>query len=125
MKFSLLGSNGLPLKGIVKAILLDSSYNLLLPLTFLVGNTPDSSVTVGAALVGPEGFTVNSKESLYTTELDSAQIQKIKKMGKIIFEYRLYTDPDQILPPRTTVKVRSSDVTKAIVFGNFNYRIEP
>jgi hypothetical protein len=125
MKLNLRGINGIPLKGVMKATLYDSSYNELLPLTFIVGNTPDSSVTVGAASVGMEGYTTNPRESIFTAELDSLQIQKLKRMGKIIFEYKLYTDPDQIVPPRTTVKVRSSDVTHALIFGNLKYRIDP
>ncbi len=125
MKLNLRGINGIPLKGVIKATLYDSSFNTLLPLTFIVGNSPDSSVTVGAASVGMEGYTVNPRETIFTTEIDSTQIQKLKRMGKIIFEYRLFTDPEQIVPPRTTVKVRSSDVTQALIFGSLKYRIDP
>ena len=125
MKLNLLGANGIPLKGVIKATLYDSAFNSLLPLTFLVGNTPDSTVTLGAASVGMEGYTINSRETVFATEIDSTQIQKLKRMGKIIFEYKLFTDPEQIVPPRTTVKVRSSDVTHALVFGNLRYRIDP
>jgi hypothetical protein len=125
MKLNLRGTNGIPLKGILKASILDSSFNFLLPLTFLVGNGQDSSVTVGAARVGANGFTSEVREQAFTAELDAEKIRKLKRMGKIIFHYRLFTDPDQITPPGTTVKVRSSDIVKAVTYGMLRYRIDP
>lgn len=124
-KLFLRGVNGLPLKGVVKARMLDSSYNELLPITFLVSNSADSTSTIGAAPVGQNGYTSSPRENLYSVELDSVKIQKLKRIGKIVYEYKLYTDPEQITPPRTTVRVRSTDMVKTLIYGNLKYRFDP
>lgn len=125
LKLFLSGTNGIPLKGELKASILDSSFNHLLPITFLISGRQDSSATIGAAPAGPDGFTVTPRENTFTAELDEEKIQKLKRMGKIIFEYRLYTDAELITPPRTSVKVRSTDKLKALVQGKMNYRLDP
>lgn len=124
-KLFLRGVNGLPLKGVVKARMLDSAYNELLPITFLVSNSADSTSTIGAAPVGQNGYTSSPRENTYSVELDSAKIQKLKRIGKIVYEYKLYTDPEQITPPRTTVRVRSTDMVKTLIYGNLKYRFDP
>lgn len=125
MKLNISGRNGLPLKGVLRADIYDSSFNFLLPASFLAGRNLDSTITVGAAKVGADGFVLQTRETTIGAELDSAQIQALKRMGKLVIEYRLFTDPEQIVPPGTTVKVRSSDVTRALLFGAFRYRVEP
>ena len=84
---------------------------------------PDSSVTVNATPVGPDGFTYSFTSTSLDAVLDSAMIQKFKHMGKVIYEYKLYTDPAAIPPPGTTVKIRGSDRVNISGFGKVTYRI--
>ncbi len=125
MKLNFTGNNSIPLKGIVKAVILDSALNPLLPLSYLIGGNADSTLTIGAAHVAETGFSSAPGISSYVTEIGAEHIRKLKGMGKIAFEYKLYTDPNQITPPRTTIKIRSSDVASAKIFGNLNYRLDP
>ena len=125
MKLSMTGRNGIPLKGIVKAVMLDSSLNPILPLSFLIGGNADSTLTIGAARVDEGGFSSSPGVSSFVTEIGSEQIQKLKSMGKIALEYRLYTDPELIVPPRTSIRIRSSDVADYKIFGNLKYRLDP
>lgn len=116
--------NGFPLRATAKVLLLDSFFTPLIAITRIVGNLPDSSMTANAAPVGINGFVSGENITSFESELDSNLIQKIKHVGKVIYEYKLYTDPNQIPPPMTTVKIRGSDVVRAISFGTVKYRIK-
>ena len=115
--------NGLPLRGTAKILILDSSFTPLLAISHIVGNQPDSSLSVEATPVGNDGFVISNTTTSYTSELDSNNIKLLKHIGKIIYEYKLYTDPNIIPSPLTTVKIRGSDLIRASSFGKLTYRI--
>lgn len=123
MQFTLKSINGFPLRGTAKILILDSTFNPLIAISKIVGNMPDSSVTVNATPVGPDGFTYSFTTTSLSAELDSAMIQNFKHMGKVIYEYKLYTDPGAIPPPGTTVKIRGSDRVNTSGLGKITYRI--
>jgi len=111
------------MKAVSKIQILDSAFNTLLAISKIVGNQPDSTVTVNAAPVGVNGFSNNVNTTVFSAELDSAQINLLKQMGKVIYEYKLYTDPNLIPPPHTTVKISGSNLLKFTGFGKLKYRI--
>ena len=123
LKFTIKSVNGFPLKGTAKLLILDSSFMPLLAITKIVGNQSDSSVTLYSAGVGSDGYVNNINTTVFQAELDSAQIQKLKRMGKIIYEYQLFTDPNVIPPPGSTVKIRGDDRVRIISFGKISYRL--
>ena len=123
MNFTLRSINGFPLRGTAKVLILDSFFTPLIAISKLVGNQEDSSVFVNATPVGSDGFTFSTTQTSFESTLDSAQIQKFKHMGKVIYEYKLFTDPAIIPPPRTTVKIRGSDRVRTSGFGKVTYRI--
>ncbi|HAY35167.1 MAG TPA: hypothetical protein PK536_03145 [Ignavibacteria bacterium] len=123
--FTLTSQNGIPLKTVAKVLVLDSLYNPLLPVSFILGNLPDSSVTFNACDVGTNGFSSTSTVTSYSAVLDSADISKIKRMGKIIYENKLFTDPKHIPDPLNSVKIRSGDRINIAGFGTLTYRIDP
>lgn len=123
LQFSLITENRIPLKAVSKILILDSAFNTLLAISKIVGNQPDSTVTVNAAPVGVNGFSNNVNTTVFSAELDSAQINLLKQMGKVIYEYKLYTDPNLIPPPLTTVKISGSNLIKFTGFGKLKYRI--
>jgi len=123
LKFTIKSVNGFPLKGTAKLLILDSSFMPLLAITKIVGNQSDSSVTLNSAGVGSDGYVNNINTTVFQAELDSAQIQKLKRMGKIIYEYQLFTDPNVIPPPGSTVKIRGDDRVRIISFGKISYRL--
>lgn len=123
LEFKLKSANGFPLKGIAKLLVLDSSFTPLLAITKIVGNQSDSSIQINSASVGSDGYVNNVNTTVFQAELDSAQIQKLKSMGKIIYEYQLLTDPNVIAPPGSTVKIRGSDRVRIISFGKITYRL--
>ena len=116
--------NGFPLKATAKVLVLDSFFTPLIAITRIVGNETDSSVTAAAAPVDQNGFVNAVNTTSFESGLDSALIQKIKHVGKVIYEYKLYTDPNQIPLPLTTAKIRGSDLVRVIGFGTLKYRIE-
>ena len=121
--FTLNSVNGFPLKGSVKITFLDSFFTPLIAISRIVGNQQDSSVNVNSARVGSDGFVNELITTSHSSELDSNIIQKIKHIGKIIYEYKIFTDPNIIPPPFTTVKVRGSDIVRTLCFGKLKYRI--
>lgn len=123
LQFTLKSANGFPLKGTAKLLVLDSFFTPLLAITRIAGNQSDSSVTINSASVGSDGYVNNINSTTFFAELDSAQIRKLKSMGKIIYEYQLFTDPNVITPPGSTVKIRGSDRVRIISFGKITYRI--
>lgn len=123
MNFTLRSVNGFPLKGTAKILILDSFYTPLIAISKIVGNMPDSSVTVNATPVGPDGFTYSFTTTSLDGVLDSAMIQKFRHMGKVIYEYKLFTDASAIPPPGTTVKIRGTDRIWTSGFGKVTYRI--
>lgn len=125
LEFTFRTTNALPLKTVGKILLLDSSFNPLLAISRIVGNQPDSTLTANAAPIGLDGFVNNHNVTLFSAQLDSTMIQKLKHMGKIIYEYKLYTDPNLIPPPLTSIKVRAGDFVRGTAFGKVKYRIDP
>lgn len=123
LQFTFKSANGFPLKGVAKLLVLDSFFTPLLAITKIVGNQSDSSVIINSAGVGDDGYVTNINTNVFNAELDSAQIQKLKSMGKIIYEYKLFTDPNAIPPPGSTVKIRGTDRVRIISFGKITYRI--
>jgi hypothetical protein len=123
LTFTLKTINALPLKAVGKILLLDSFFTPLISISKIVGNQPDSTVTAFGAPVGPDGFVNNTNSTSFEAELDSAQIEKLKHIGKVIYEYKLFTDPNLIPPPLTTVKIRGSDHVREISYGTLLYRI--
>jgi len=123
LQFSLRAENGFPLKAIAKILILDSNFTPLLAVSKIFGNNADSSVTVRPASVGPNGIVNNINTTTFTAELDSSQISKLKQMGKIIYEYKLYTDPDFIPSPLTTVKLTGNNRIRMITVGKLKYRV--
>ncbi|MDQ3020470.1 MAG: hypothetical protein M3R36_07865 [Bacteroidota bacterium] len=123
--FTLKTINALPLKAVVKVLLLDSLFRPLIAISKIIGNQADSTISAHAAPVGIDGFVNNSNTTSFSSELDSIHIQKIKHIGKIIYEYKLFTDPNQISPPNTTVKIKATDIVRGICFGTLKYRISP
>ncbi|MBS1516736.1 MAG: hypothetical protein JSS91_01470 [Bacteroidetes bacterium] len=122
--FTLSSNNGIPLKTVTTVMLLDSFYKPLIPISFIVGNMPDSSVTFNAGSVDNNGYSSLPTETSYSAVLDSTYISRIKRIGKIIYEYRLYTDPKYIPDPLNNVKIRSGDRVLISGFGTLTYRIE-
>lgn len=122
MSFNLWAENHFPLKAVAKILILDSSFVPLLAVSRIVGRNEDSTVVVNAAPVGQEGTVISPRTSLFSAVLDSLQINSLKHMGKIIYEYRLYTDPDLIPPPLTTVKITGSNFVKFSSNGKIKYR---
>lgn len=122
--FTLNAINGFPLKVTSKILILDSTFVPLIAITQIAGNLPDSTIIVNAAPVGPDGFVMNTNTTTFTAILDSANIQQIKRMGKMIYEYKLYTDPALIPPPLATVKLKGSDIISSNSFGVLKYRID-
>ncbi|MEO8666856.1 MAG: hypothetical protein ABI462_15300 [Ignavibacteria bacterium] len=123
LTFTLNAVNGFPLKITAKIIILDSAFNPILAITHIVGNQPDSTILVAAAPVGQDGYVNNKITTAFTSELDSVMIQQVKRMGKMIYEYKLYTDPNLIPPPLSTVKIKGSDVISTFSFGTIRLRI--
>ncbi len=123
LTFTLKTINALPLKAVIKVLLLDSSFTPLIAISRIVGEQADSTVTANAAPVGPDGFVNNSSSSLFDAVLDSISILKIKHIGKVIYEYKLFTDPNHIPPPLTTVKIRGDDIVRIMGFGTLKLRI--
>ncbi|MBK8551087.1 MAG: hypothetical protein IPL53_08550 [Ignavibacteria bacterium] len=121
--FTFRSVNGFPLKGTAKILLLDSFFTPLLAISRIVGNETDSSVSVNATPVGADGYVISSTTTTFESELDSNHIKLLKHVGKVIYEYKLYTDPDNIPPPLTTVKIRGTDIVRALSFGKVTYRI--
>ncbi len=121
--FTFKSINGFPLKGTAKILILDSFFTPLIAITRIVGNQTDSSVTVNATPVGPDGFVISNTTTVFESGLDSNQIKLFKHIGKVIYEYKLYTDPDVIPPPLSTVKIRGSDHVRVLSFGKVTYRI--
>ena len=115
--FTLTSQNGIPLKTVAKVLVLDSLFNPLLPISLILGNLQDSSVTFNAGNVGADGFSTTSTITSYSAVLDSADISKIKRMGKIIYENKLFTDPNHIPDPLNSVKIRSGDRISIAGFG--------
>ena len=124
LTFTFNSHNGFPLKATAKILILDSSFTPLLAISKIISNAPDSSITFNAAPVGTDGFVSGVNTTTLSAELDSAKIQKLKHMGKIIYEYKLFTDPNLIPPPRTTVKIKGSDIIRIIGFGKIKYRLD-
>lgn len=122
--FTLTSVNGIPLKNVAKVLVLDSNFNPLLPITLMISNNQDSSVTFNAGSVGPDGYSSLPTITSYSAVLDSAAISKIKHMGKIIFENQLFTDPNYIPDPLNNVKIRSGDRISIAGFGTLSYRID-
>lgn len=123
VNFNFKVDNGLPLIASAKMLICDSSFNTLIAITKLIGNQPDSSLGIGSASVGNDGFVNSSANTDYNFSLDSALINKIKRMGKIIYEYNFLTDPGHIPPPGITVKIRGTDRIKAKSYGAVGYRV--
>lgn len=124
LEFTFLAENRFPLKTVARVLILDSSFMPLLAITKIIGNNADSTITVNAAPVGPDGLVNNLTLTQLTAELDSNQINLLKHMGKIIYDYRLYTDPALITPPGTTVKITGNNNLKLTGFGKLLYRIK-
>ncbi len=122
--FTLNALNGFPLKVTAKILILDSFFTPMIAITKIAGNLPDSSVLVNAAPVGSDGFVNRINTTTFTATLDSTNIQQIKRMGKMIYEYKLYTDPNLIPPPLTTVKLKGTDIISSNSFGVLKYRID-
>ncbi|MEP7146626.1 MAG: hypothetical protein ABI792_06420 [bacterium] len=123
LTFTFNTQNGFPLKATAKILILDSFFTPLIAISKIIGNASDSSITVNAASVGPDGFVNSVNTTSMNAELDSAEIQKLKHMGKIIYEYKLYTDQNFIPPPLNTVKIRGSDIIRELSFGKIKYRL--
>lgn len=124
VNFNLKVNNGLPLLASAKMLICDSSFNTLIAITSIMGNQPDSSLSLSAATVGYDGFVNAPAQSNYNISLDSLQITKLKRMGKIIYEYNFLTDANHIPSPGTTVKIRGNDLIRVMSFGSVGYRIE-
>ena len=123
LEYTFRSINGLPLRGTAKILILDSSFTPLIAISHMIGNQPDSSLTVNATPVGADGFVISNTTTTYASALDTSHIQKLKHIGKIIYEYKLFTDPNSIPPPNTTVKIRGSDLIRALSFGKLTYRL--
>ena len=123
LDFTFRSVNGFPLRATAKLLVLDSFYTPLLAITKIVGNQSDSSVQINSAGVGADGFVNNIVTTVFRAELDSEQIRKLKSMGKIIYEYQLFTDPNILNSSGSTVKIRGSDVVRIISFGKITYRL--
>ena len=115
--------NNLPLMGSVRVIVKDSMNNFLFNLTSIVTNATSDSLIVPAAPVDFYGYVTNEFYQRYTGTLDSNTIPLLLRMNKIIFEYKLYTDPNQIPTPDGRVRIRATDYVKGISYGTYNYRI--
>ncbi len=122
MSFTLFAENHLPLKTVARILILDSSFVPLFSISKIAGNNIDSTVVVKAAAVGVNGTVLNPNTTVLNAELDSLQISMLKRMGKIIYDYKLYTDPELIPPPLTTVKITGYDFIKIISTGKIKYR---
>jgi hypothetical protein len=110
------------LKTVARILILDSSFVPLFSISKIAGNNIDSTVVVKAAAVGVNGTVLNPNTTVLNAELDSLQISMLKRMGKIIYDYKLYTDPELIPPPLTTVKITGYDFIKIISTGKIKYR---
>lgn len=115
--------NHLPLMASVRAYVMDSLNNLLFVLTDVVNNVSGDSVIVPSAPVDINGFVSNEFYKQYTGTMDSLLVPQLINMRKIVFEYQLYTDPNQIPTVDGRVRIRSTDYVKAISFGVFEYRV--
>jgi hypothetical protein len=124
LEYTLNAINGFPLKVTAKVLILDSFFTPMIAITKIISNLPDSTVSVSAAQVGSDGFVNIKNTTSFHSTLDSTQIQQLKRMGKIIYEYKLYTDPNLIPPPLTTVKLKGSDFISVNSYGILRYRID-
>ena len=122
MSFNIWAENHFPLKTVARILILDSAFVPLLAISRIAGNNEDSTVIVNAAPVGQDGTVINARTSLFSATLDSLQISSLKHMGKIIYDYKLYTEPDLIPPPLTTVKITGANFIKILSSGKIKYR---
>jgi len=116
--------NSLPLMASVRMYVVDSLNNLLFTLTQLLNNNNNAdSVLLQAAPVDNNGYVLNYVDHTFTGVIDSLQVRQLLQMRKIIYQYRLYTDPNQIPTIDGKVRIRGSDYIKQTSFGTFRYLI--
>lgn len=116
--------NSLPLMASVRMYMLDSLNNLLFTVTqFMTNNNGADSVLLQAAPVDNDGYVTNYVEHTFTGIIDSLHVKQLLQMRKIVYSYRLYTDPNQIPTPDGKVRIRGTDYIKQTSFGTFKYLI--
>ncbi len=123
MDLKLFLTNGLPLLASVRILIQDSLDNLLFAVTQIVVNGTGDSILVPAAPVDYDGYVITPVIHEYTGFVDSVNTQKLLNMGKIVYEYQLYTDPNLIPAPDGRVRIRDSDYIRQLSYGTFRYYI--
>lgn len=121
MDLKLYLTNGLPLLASVRILIQDSLDNLLFAVTQIVVNGTGDSILVPAAPVDNDGYVITPVIHEYTGFVDSANTQKLLDMGKIVYEYKLYTDPNLIPAPDGRVRIRDRDYIRQLSYGTFRY----
>jgi len=121
MDLKLFLTNGLPLLASVRILIQDSLDNLLFAVTQIVVNGTGDSILVPAAPVDYDGYVITPVIHEYTGFVDSVNTQKLLNMGKIVYEYQLYTDPNLIPAPDGRVRIRDSDYIRQLSYGTFRY----
>lgn len=118
-------TNGIPLLAYVKCYVVDSLDNVLFDLTTIMNNQTSDTVELPGAPVDVNGFVNNTTFRVYTGVLDSNYINLLLDMDRVIFRYRLYTDPNIIPAPDGRVRIRATDYLRNATFGTINYKIVP
>ncbi|MCX7832636.1 MAG: hypothetical protein N2490_00280 [Ignavibacteria bacterium] len=121
MDLKLFLTNGLPLLASVRILIQDSLDNLLFAVTQIVVNGTGDSILVPAAPVDYDGYVITPIIHEYTGFVDSVNTQKLLEMGKIVYEYKLYTDPNVIPAPDGRVRIRDRDYIRQLSYGTFRY----
>lgn len=121
MDLKLFMTNGLPLLASVRILIQDSLDNLLFAVTEIVVNGTGDSILVPAAPVDFDGYVMTPVIHEYTGFVDSVNTQKLLDMGKIVYEYKLYTDPNLIPAPDGRVRIRDRDYIRQLSYGTFRY----
>lgn len=116
--------NALPFMASIRMYILDGQNNLLFTLTQLLNNNNNAdSVLLQAAPVDINGYVTSYIDHTFTGVLDSLQVLQLIDMRKIVYSYRLYTDPNQIPTADGKVRIRGGDYIKQTSFGTFKYLI--
>jgi hypothetical protein len=113
-------TNAISLSILSKINVLDSFFVPLFSLSQIVGNQPDSSVSVSRAPTDNNGFVNGSNQKVYNAVVGKDIIDKILRAGKVIYSSKFYTDQS----PSVFVRITKNDYTRLVGLGKIEYRIK-
>jgi len=116
-------TNGLPFYSTVTMFVLDTNGSILFSLIDVVTPYPGDSIYIPPAPVDQNGYVLAPVINRYDGVIDSTNVLKLLDMHKIVYKYKLYTDPN--IPPTVDgrVRVRGSDFLRHLSYGTFRYMI--